>query len=442
MIIRKAYIIILLFSCILVSGFYLRFESAKKTYIDHPLSHDAGQYFQYAYNLRHHHVYSKDIGVGKEGEQGNHPDALRTPGYPLFLSILINDVPNQKILSRIVLTQCILSVLTILFVFLLFNRFLSPLWSVAVAIIVAVSPHLIVFNSYVLSETLFCFCIVFLSWLVSLFVEKPGFYFAVLIGVVCGVSALVRPSMNFFPAVLFFVLIFMVGGKKGLKLFAGILIGFVLIMAPWFARNMVTLNKVSDGTLMVNFLHHGMYPNFMKDDRPETFGFPYRFDPRSDKISRNTASVLKEIKSRFHDEPLKYLKWYIIQKPKVFWSWGMIQGYDIFVYMVSASPYFTDSVFQWSYLFMKSVHNILVVLCAFGCVAAWFPIRWLCLPDQAVYTARFVSTLLIYFTLLHMMGAPFPRYSVPLRPFMYAMAMFVPVALNRTRRNGQALTNT
>ena len=38
--------------------------------------------------------------------------------------------------------------------------------------------------------------------------------------------------------------------------------------------------------------------------------------------------------------------------------------------------------------------------------------------------ARFISALLIYFTLLHMAGAPFPRYAVPLRPLLYAMAMF------------------
>ncbi len=420
---------------LLFSGLYLRFESAKQTHVNHLLSKDAGQYYQYAYNLRHHHVYSKDITVGKGDKQVIRPDAVRTPGYPLFLSLFISDAPNQAILSRIVLAQCLLSTLTVLFGFLLFNRFLSPFWSVAAALLVAVCPHLIVFNSYILTETLFCFFLVFLSWLVSLFVKKPGFLFAVLVGGVCGMSALVRPSMNFFPAVLFVLLILMGGYKKGLKLFLGICIGFVLILSPWIARNLVTLNKVSDGTLMVNFLHHGMYPEFMKDDRPETFGFPYRFDPRSDEITQNTVSVLKEIKARFQKEPFKYLKWYVLQKPVVLWSWGMIQGYDIFVYVVSNSPYLTNPVFRWSYFFMKYIHNALMVLCVFGCVMAWFPKRWLSLSGQAVYTARFVSAMIIYFTLLHMVGAPFPRYSVPLRPFMYAMAVFVPVVLSRKRCN-------
>ena len=38
--------------------------------------------------------------------------------------------------------------------------------------------------------------------------------------------------------------------------------------------------------------------------------------------------------------------------------------------------------------------------------------------------ARVVAALLLYFTILHIIGAPFPRYSVPLRPFQYGMALF------------------
>jgi hypothetical protein len=32
--------------------------------------------------------------------------------------------------------------------------------------------------------------------------------------------------------------------------------------------------------------------------------------------------------------------------------------------------------------------------------------------------------LLLYFTLIHMVGAPFPRYSFPLRPLFYGLALF------------------
>ena len=36
---------------------------------------------------------------------------------------------------------------------------------------------------------------------------------------------------------------------------------------------------------------------------------------------------------------------------------------------------------------------------------------------------------IIYYTLMHIIGAPFPRYSVSLHPFLYGMAIFVPYIL-------------
>lgn len=423
---------------VLIGGCFLRFESARDTQVDHPLSHDAGEYYQYAYNLRHHHVYSNDISFGERNGADVHPDAVRTPGYPMFLSLFVDGPPSRRILSHIVWAQGIFSALTILFAFLLFRRFLTPLWAIAGGLFVAICPQLIVFNSYILTESVFCFLIVVLAWLVSMFVNKQNFRFALALGILSGLSALVRPSMNLIVLVFFVWLMFMAGGRKGLKLFAGVFIGFMLIMSPWIVRNIVTLKRVSDGTLMINFIHHGMYPDFMMEGRPETFGFPYRDDPRSDEIGRNLASAVNELKNRFSQDPLKYLKWYIFKKPVVFWSWGMIQGYDIFVYIVSDSPYFRDPVFRWPYFFMKSTHNALAVLCLFGCLMAWLPKQVIKLPEAAVHTARFLSAMLIYFTLLHMAGAPFPRYSVPLRPFMYGMAAFVPVAMGLIKRYSPA----
>lgn len=45
-------------------------------------------------------------------------------------------------------------------------------------------------------------------------------------------------------------------------------------------------------------------------------------------------------------------------------------------------------------------------------------------PRESIYAAQFVSGLLLYFTAIHMIGAPFPRYSVPLRPFLSGMAVY------------------
>ena len=41
---------------------------------------------------------------------------------------------------------------------------------------------------------------------------------------------------------------------------------------------------------------------------------------------------------------------------------------------------------------------------------------------QYLLYAQGISLLCVYFTALHMVGAPIPRYTVPLRPMLYAMA--------------------
>jgi hypothetical protein len=55
---------------------------------------------------------------------------------------------------------------------------------------------------------------------------------------------------------------------------------------------------------------------------------------------------------------------------------------------------------------------------------AWFPLSRIGVNQNPLFTARATSLLLIYYTALHIIGAPFPRYLVPLRPFLYGLALF------------------
>jgi glucan phosphoethanolaminetransferase (alkaline phosphatase superfamily) len=73
---------------------------------------------------------------------------------------------------------------------------------------------------------------------------------------------------------------------------------------------------------------------------------------------------------------------------------------------------------------MHTLHWPLVLLALAGCIIIWLPASLTRLSEPQAFTARSISLLLIYFTLLHMVGAPFPRYSIPLRPLLYGMAMF------------------
>jgi hypothetical protein len=167
-----------------------------------------------------------------------------------------------------------------------------------------------------------------------------------------------------------------------------------------------------------------MYPNFTFEGSPESFGFPYSFDPNHAEISRSVGSVLAEIKRRFFSEPWRHFNWFLVGKPVAFWSWGIVQGMgDIYIYPVSKSPYFSSGVFPLTRAMMVWLHWPLVVLGLMGSCAVWFRRFAILLPEGGLMTARVVGMLLIYLTVIHMIGAPFPRYSIPVRPFVYGMAL-------------------
>jgi 4-amino-4-deoxy-L-arabinose transferase-like glycosyltransferase len=302
---------------------------------------------------------------------------------------------------------------------------LPPSFGGVAALLVALSPHLIIFNSYILSETLFCFTLVLIGFLVCRYVRHPSVWFSILLGFIMGLATLIRPSLQFFPLVTAVILVIHYGRKAGLRLAVAILLGFILTVSPWYIRNLATLGKLSDNSLMINFIHHGMYPDFKYQQKPESYRRPYKFDPRSAEISTDLNSVLQEIKNRFREDPVKHLKWFLLKKPALFWSWDTVQGHgDVFIYDVSHTPFFEKKTFLWTHQFMRIIHGPLVVMSLLGSLLVWIVPQPSRINENIIFIVRFVGALLLYYTILHMIGVPFPRYSVPLRPFQYGMALF------------------
>ena len=106
---------------------YLRVGAVLGTEVDHPLRFDAGQYFQYAYNLRHHGVYSMAEVDGSDRDMNPQPDAYRSPGYPVFLTLFVDGPATDRMLLRILLAQAVLSTVAVGLTYLLALRFLPPL---------------------------------------------------------------------------------------------------------------------------------------------------------------------------------------------------------------------------------------------------------------------------------------------------------------------------
>jgi len=413
-------------------GLYMRCESVFGTKVSGPLRRDAKDYFFYAYNLRLKGTYSRTMVDPANPMAPVLPDSVRSPGYPLFLLPFVDGLPTQHMLAKIVMSQAIMSTLTILLAFFFFLKFLPRSGALVASLLTALSPHLIVGNSYVLTESLFCFLLVLSASLLSILRTASSSLRAGVAGVLIGIAALVRPILYFFPIVAVIPLIHAFGRKTGFRLGASLLLAFLLTLSPWVARNFFVQPEPGNNSLMIDFLHHGIYPDFMYNNDPGSYAFPHRYDPRSPEISASSGSVLKEVLTRTIGHPGLYLKWFLIGKPLQFWSWNTVQGVgDAFLYPVTQTPYLDDMLFERTRTLMLWLHWPLVALCLFGSLLVWNP-RILRIFDPGVaYVARLASCCILYFTVLHMIGAPFPRYAFPLRPFQFGMAVFSVVLIYR-----------
>lgn len=410
---------------IVLLGAFLRLNVTLHTTVLAPLRADAGEYFSYAYNLEHHGVYSRQLTFLTPGlKQPIQPDAMRSPGYSLFLLPFAASEPTNKTILDITLMQAFLGILMVPMAYLLGAPILSGGWRLLPPLLVAISPQLVLAGTFVLSETLFTF--LFLLVLIAiqqLFINPQKLRWGIVGGALLAAAALTRPTVQYLLPLIALCIYLMVPASNRLKQMAGMIGGFFLVFGPWLIRNYFALGILSDPTLSVSTILHGHYPNFMYQGNLESLGYPYRFDPDVAIIGSNLGSVLSEILRLFITEPLTYLRWYLIGKPLAFFSWGDVASTnEIFTYPTLQSPYLTNSWFTTLKDLMRMTHAIWMLL---GLVAAG--ICWkngLIQIGKMISVVRVFSVVVLYFVVVHMAGFPIARYCIPLLPVMFILAAF------------------
>ena len=411
-----------------------------------PLRADAGQYYSYAYNLKYHNIYS----ITDTWRTGATPvaDDLRNPGYPIFLSFLVDSKASSASLNKIAFVQSFISTLTVVLIYLTIRFYASFYIAVGGALLTTLSPHLISMNVYIMTESIAAFTVVFFLWLYAWTTSAlhaktsvqqedrkqlrifwqlqhlPWF----LLGIAHAVGTLVRPTMQWYLIPLLGVVYVLPKQKWGIPWHRVLWLsfGFLVLMLPWWIRNIVLLGELNNSLLLKNALHHGMYPNFIYGNIAESFGYPYRFDPRSSEIAASLISVLTEIIHRFMIDPGKQLYWYLVGKPIMFWNWSndAAGAGDVFIFPMLRSPFATNNMLHLIHDSMRFLHIPMVILGMIGSVTVWFSKSQQYVQDmELLWFMRIISSLLLYFVALHMIGAPFPRYNIPVLPVLYLQVM-------------------
>jgi 4-amino-4-deoxy-L-arabinose transferase-like glycosyltransferase len=364
------------------------------------------------------------------------PDSIRSPGYPLFLRLVGRPELSHAYLHRVTLWQAGLGVLSVWLTWCLARRFLPLGFAFAATALAVINPHLATISTYILSESLFT-TLLLGSVLASIRCVEDGRWWRwVLAGALWAACALVRPTVEFIPLLVAGAAWIFPSLKAYRRGCAIGLVAFVLGMAPWAIRNLHVTNPPGS-SLLVKSLVHGSYPGFMYHEDPRTFEYPYRADPDVAIASRDVGSALARIRSNFSDDFLRNLRWYAIEKPGWFLSWGNVQASDVVIYPVSSSPYYEDATFAFLRRLSLFLHWPLMLLGLAG--ALLIASHGLRARRDGNTPARIVAWTILYAVAAHAVTAPFPRYSIPFRPLLFiAAAMLLAWLFDRIRGKSRA----
>lgn len=413
-------------AAILLLALDLRIESVLHSVVDAPVRADARDYVMYAYNLERYGVYSL-ADTWQPDAPAPQPDAMRSPLYPLFLTLFLDQPPTVDNLRTVLVAQALLGTVTVALAYALARTVLAVPFALAASAFAALSPHLVTMTIYLLSETLLCFALVLALLCACRWLRQGRPLAAVVTGALLAAAALAHPLAQYF--VVFaagYVLVARDVPSAG-RCAVLLVLGFALTFGPWLVRNAVSVGG-SDPTLMLATLRAGAYPNLMYENRPETYGYPYRADPDYPAAIKDPAATARAIAQAFRDHPWEQTRWYLFGKPAQLYAWNNVEGQgDVYVYPTLSSPYSYLPVFELTHALMRHLHGLLVVLMAVGAVYVWLPQRWTRLEAHAVFAGRLVALLLAYHLAVMIVGFPLPRYSIALRPFLYVMAL-VPLA--------------
>lgn len=409
---------------ILAVSAFVQATAVSQTEVINPLRADSGEYFSYAFNLREYGVYS----ITPTWNQPTKPappaaDDLRPPGYPLFLAAISAPEPSLEYVNKVLYAQAALAVFCVLLTYLVAASVVSRGQALCIALVTAITPHFATISTNLLSEGLFVFLLLLsvLALIRAVNSQRRQLYVAA--GLLLGICTLVRLTTLYLPAVLLLAVL----AVPRLRAYrANALLAtacFLVAFLPWTVRShQAGVANVGSG-LMVKTLLHGSYPNFEFNGRPETFAFPYRFDPEAERISRDLPSVLGHIATQFRDHPFESARWYLIGKPFYFLSWGGVQAVDILIYPVTRTPFYDRPLFSAMRLLTFAVHWPLMISGVLGAFLLLFKPRWIPLEGQQRAAASIVAAVVVYAIAFHVVAAPLPRYSIPFRPLIFTLAV-------------------
>jgi 4-amino-4-deoxy-L-arabinose transferase-like glycosyltransferase len=415
----------------------MRWSFMTETQISRPIRADAEDYAIYAFNLTQHGVYSQEVSDAPK------PDSYRSPGFPFMIaSAFYLGGGKKEPYDLVIWIQIVLGALMVPLTYWWASRMLPGLSAGLASMLVALSPHLIAINSYFLTESLFAFLLLFaMAGFAKAWESENRIWFGVA-GMLLGLAYLTNETALLLPPILIFVCVAYSRCSKGrwparqikLRLCVFFLV-FALFPSGWALRNSMALDSEArrGSHRALAALSQGTYPDFFHETLEYKY-YPYREDPLQPEFASSAGRFWEILSGRVAERPLRYLTWYVFEKPYYFWSWDNLQSQhgthqeagrgDVYVYPVKESWYEKSIWGGATRAFMWALHPFLLVLALIGIPLLISAIRGGRLAEWRVYE-WILFAVLIYYTTFYSLFESLPRYSVPFRPELYVWCMLV-----------------
>ncbi|NLB80348.1 MAG: hypothetical protein GX800_01715 [Clostridiaceae bacterium] len=303
-------------------------------------------------------------------------NAYVTPGYPLFITAFFRSSADNAV-ERVRIVQAFLSAISIILVFFIGKKISGNKVGLIAAIFVSIYPPLAFYSRFILTETLyiFLFLVYFLVLLITF--EKDKFIYHCLSGACFAAAILVRPLVVLLlPLPYVYKFISQRGNvKRNLTGFAAYLIGFILIMLPWWIRNFLSLNEFVFLCTQTNPFYYGIVENYTQLAQPDN------------ELADGVALIIQN----FFAQPVQTMKWFTIGKLNIIFG---TQDYWV----------------QNGHMYLKSVSLLHYFILAFGTAGVVLAVF-----DKKI---RLISLFIIFTIALQLLFIPVPRYAIPLMPML------------------------
>ncbi|MCX8131248.1 MAG: glycosyltransferase family 39 protein [Clostridia bacterium] len=325
--------VFLILLAIIILGLAFRAVVFYKFLPNFKLAGDAKHYWLMSHQLVDNGIYGYWNEGMDVGPQKGEPNAFVTPVYPLFLSgiyAVFHDPYLQITIARMIQVG-VSGLITPLLAFLLVRRlFRRNDIALLTSLLTAIYPTYAMSSVDILTEVFSLATMLLYFYLTTVGLQTRKAAMNVLAGIAFAFHILVRPPL--LPLfILPFIYIYFAWGKKERKAVFRVFFqtcgGFVLLMLPWWIRNIVSLHTfIITSTSVGNPLLAGTYPymeNLMWDVTEQIRG-----------NSERQAKLARErIINGFLTQPLLYIKWYTLGKIQIMfgtpWQYYKLPGTQI-----------------------------------------------------------------------------------------------------------------